>query len=104
MSVSSQPVLSPSLVPESVSETVTSPGFTLLHSGPLVALFYAVDDSELGALDYKVIPRLNEKLTRVYNLWPALDFTAGGRHQPALWPGAQSVRRDSKPGRGCVMK
>lgn len=39
--------------------------------------------TELGALDYKLIPRLDEKLTRVCKLQPALNFTAAGCHQIA---------------------
>ena len=66
--------------------------------------YFRYDDCELGALGFKLIRRLNETLTRYYKWRPALNFTAAGNRQSALWLGAKSVRWDSKPRRGCTAK
>lgn len=60
-----------------------------------------VDDSELGAVDYKVWvwdSRQSWHVFTNYGCWMSPDS------QSALWPGAKSVRWDSKPRRGCMMK
>lgn len=57
-----------------------------------------MDDSELRALDNQVLPRQGEKLTHVSKLRPALNFTAGGRHQIA----SQQSGRVQRQGAGTV--